>query len=75
MDKGIPMTMIAASSFDDIIAITVFGVFTSIGFEAYVDGAESLATHEIIIRNLLEVAAGVAFGCFMGGLMYLIRNV
>jgi hypothetical protein len=30
--KGIPTTMIAASSFDDIIAITVFAVFLSISF-------------------------------------------
>ena len=29
--KGIPTTLIAASSFDDIIAITVFSVFLSIG--------------------------------------------
>lgn len=29
--KGIPTTLIAASSFDDIIAITVFSVFLSVG--------------------------------------------
>ena len=29
--KGIPTTLIAAASFDDIIAITVFSVFLSIG--------------------------------------------
>ena len=31
--KGIPTTMIAASSFDDIIAITVFGVMATLAFE------------------------------------------
>lgn len=30
--KGIPTTLIAASSFDDIIAITVFGIFLTIAF-------------------------------------------
>ena len=28
--KGIPTTLIAASSFDDIIAITVFGLFLTV---------------------------------------------
>ena len=32
--KGIPTTLIAASSFDDIIAITVFSVFLSIGMSS-----------------------------------------
>ena len=32
--KGIPTTMIAASSFDDISAITVFGIMVSLAFEA-----------------------------------------
>ena len=31
--KGIPTTMIAASSFDDITAITVFGIMTSMAYE------------------------------------------
>jgi len=29
--KGIPTTLIAAASFDDIIAITIFSVFLSVG--------------------------------------------
>ena len=32
VEKGIPTSMIAASSFDDIIAITAFGVFSTIAF-------------------------------------------
>lgn len=32
--KGIPTTLIAASSFDDIIAITIFSVFLSIGLNS-----------------------------------------
>jgi len=30
--KGIPTTLIAASSFDDIIAISVFSIFLTIAF-------------------------------------------
>jgi len=37
--KGIPTTLIAASSFDDIIAITVFGVFLTIAFNEAPGGA------------------------------------
>ena len=32
--KGIPTTLIAAASFDDIIAITIFSVFLSIGINS-----------------------------------------
>jgi hypothetical protein len=32
--KGIPLIMLAASSFDDIIAITVFSIFVSIAFNS-----------------------------------------
>lgn len=31
--KGIPMIMLAASSFDDIVAITVFSIFVSVAFD------------------------------------------
>ena len=36
--KGIPMIMLAASSFDDIIAITVFSIFVSVAFNSIKDG-------------------------------------
>lgn len=32
--KGIPQIMLAASSFDDIAAITLFSVFSTIAFES-----------------------------------------
>ena len=32
--KGIPMVILAASSFDDIVAITMFAVFVSIAFDS-----------------------------------------
>lgn len=39
--KGIPTTLIAASSFDDIIAITVFGVFLTIAMNEAPGGIAS----------------------------------
>lgn len=39
--KGIPTSMIAASSFDDIIAITAFGIFTTIAFNEAPGGVAS----------------------------------
>jgi len=41
IDKGIPTTTIAASSFDDIIAITAFGVFLTVGFNEAPGGIAS----------------------------------
>ena len=32
VDKGIPTTLIAAASFDDIVAITLFSIFVDISF-------------------------------------------
>ena len=48
--KGIPTTLIAASSFDDIIAISVFSIFLTIAFteapggEASIEAADGEAT-------------------------------
>ena len=44
--KGIPTTLIAASSFDDIIAITVFSVFLTITFDSLEGGATSAVEGE-----------------------------
>lgn len=41
--KGIPTTLIAAASFDDIIAITIFSVFLSVGLNGAPKSAEWLA--------------------------------
>ena len=45
--KGIPTTLIAAASFDDIIAITVFSVFLSIGM----NGAPRLEVDPLIVEE------------------------
>lgn len=86
--KGIPTTMIAASSFDDISAITIFGICASMAFEEVGageskvsgikgdgdghSGSKSIA--ETIGRNLLEIFAGFFFGILMGFLTGLIFN-
>ena len=38
--KGIPTTLIAASSFDDIIAITIFAVFLTVAFNTAAGGSD-----------------------------------
>jgi NhaP-type Na+/H+ or K+/H+ antiporter len=63
--KGIPTTLIAASSFDDIIAITVFGVMTSVAFEI-VGEFESKPVGQLIGKNLLDITVGLAAGLILG---------
>lgn len=86
--KGIPTTMIAASSFDDIAAITVFGICASMAFEEVGAGEskisgikgdgeghpESKSIPETIGRNLLEIVSGWVFGMIMGWVTGLIFN-
>lgn len=67
--KGIPVTMIAASSFDDIIAITVFSILVAVGFEQIGAGSEdgeSMSTGEMLLSNLLQIAAGIIGGLLLG---------
>ena len=86
--KGIPTTMIAASSFDDIAAITVFGIMASLAYEnvgageSKVSGikgdgeghSESKSIPETIGRNILEIVSGFLFGMILGWLTGLIFN-
>ena len=65
--KGIPTTLIAAASFDDIIAITVFSVFLSIGINnAPKPGVDPLLVTETEVEaeatevNGLRYLAGVS---------------
>ncbi|KAJ6668863.1 hypothetical protein lerEdw1_012349 [Lerista edwardsae] len=59
VDKGIPTLLIAASSCDDIVAITGFNTFLGMAFS-------SGSTLHSLLRGLLEVAMGTAAGCFLG---------
>ena len=66
--KGIPTTMIAASSFDDIAAITIFGIMLNMAFEE-VGGTGDGPTKtvaETIGWNLLEIFSGFFYGIIMG---------
>lgn len=70
VDKGIPTLIMAAASFDDVIAISGFGVCLSLAFS---DGDPVWAG----IKSPLELIAGAAFGLVMGllaGMMVPARN-
>ena len=80
--KGIPMIMLAASSFDDIIAITVFSIFVSVAFESIekvkVEGSTSQAAplapqsptvKTMIGMNIFYIVTGIVFGVLLGYIM------
>ena len=62
--KGIPNTLLAASSLDDIGAITFFMVFAIIAL----NGKGGPNTHVVlaILANIYQIALGVALGVFLG---------
>ena len=60
--------MLAASSFDDIIAITVFSVLVSITF-GNISGGEGSSSSEIgkmIVMNILQIFVGIFVGSLIG---------
>lgn len=69
--KGIPTTTIAASSFDDIIAITAFGIFFTIAFNE-VEGGIADEEHGgdsvgfEVLMNLVQLVTGFAIGMLLG---------
>jgi len=69
--KGIPTTLIAASSFDDIIAITVFGVFLTVAINEAPGGvaeeSDSVAFELAFVG--LQVVVGLAVGLAVGYMM------
>lgn len=68
VELGIPTSMIAASSFDDIIAITAFGVFSTIAFNQAPGGVaekEDSIGWEIGM-NLVQLATGLGVGILLG---------
>lgn len=66
--KGIPLIMLAASSFDDIIAITVFSVLVSITFDNVTGSKSGSDTNigKMIGMNILYIVVGIAVGCLLG---------
>ena len=72
IDKDIPTTLIAAASFDDIVAITLFIVFTDIEFNKVGDNSSSPI--ETIYTNLYKIATGVVLGLLIGAIVgYLLK--
>lgn len=63
--KGIPTTLIAAASFDDIIAITVFSVFLSIGM----NGAPKATVDPLLVEEppLVDETTGDSLRFLSGG--------
>ncbi|XP_018414479.1 PREDICTED: mitochondrial sodium/hydrogen exchanger 9B2 [Nanorana parkeri] len=59
VDKGIPTLLMAAGSFDDILAITGFNTCFGMAFS-------SGSTLNSIIRGVLEVVVGIAAGLLLG---------
>lgn len=74
--KGIPTTLIAASSFDDIIAITVFGVCINIAFSE-APGGEAEEGDSIglqVALNGVQLVVGLIFGFGFGYTMKLFNK-
>ncbi|XP_069599759.1 sodium/hydrogen exchanger 9B2 [Ranitomeya imitator] len=59
VDKGIPTLLMAAGSFDDVLAITGFNTCFGMAFS-------SGSTFNNIIRGVLEVVVGIAAGILLG---------
>ncbi|XP_075057091.1 sodium/hydrogen exchanger 9B2 [Mixophyes fleayi] len=59
VDKGIPTLLMAAGSFDDVLAITGFNTCFGMAFS-------SGSTINNIIRGVLEVVLGIAAGLLLG---------
>jgi solute carrier family 9B (sodium/hydrogen exchanger), member 1/2 len=77
--KGIPTTLIAASSFDDIAAITIFGVCITLLFEQVGgEGAEAQEKKDIgwiVGKNFIEIFSGIFYGFLVAGLLSLMNYV
>lgn len=58
--------MLIASSFDDIVAITVFSVFISISFDQIQQSAEGSDIKTMIGMNVFYFVVGILFGGVAG---------
>ena len=63
--KGVPTMVVAAASFDDVLAIAGFGVCLAL---ALADGGE-VPLGWLIARAPVELASGVALGALLGALV------
>lgn len=60
--------MLIASSFDDIVAITVFSVFISISFDSITSG-DGADVKTMIGMNVFYFVMGILFGAVSGYIM------
>jgi len=69
--KGIPTTLIAASSFDDIIAITIFGICQTIAFNEAPGGVaeEGDSIGYEVLMNGIQIVTGLVIGLGLGWCM------
>lgn len=79
VEKGIPSIVIAASSLDDVLAISLFGLFLGISF-----GGESGENHISIIDDHLinsivigpiEIIGGIILGAIIGLVLRLLDPI
>eukprot|EP00092_Neocalanus_flemingeri_P032689 GFUD01035554.1.p1 GENE.GFUD01035554.1~~GFUD01035554.1.p1 ORF type:complete len:639 (-),score=173.32 GFUD01035554.1:104-2020(-) len=68
VEKGIPTLVIAASSADDVVAISGFGIFLGLTF------FKDASMVELMIHGPLEVLLGVSFGTLWGLMAQWIPN-
>ena len=73
VNKGIPITLIAAASFDDVLAITLYGISVIFAINDAKTG-EKEAPYMIIVKVIYEIAAGIGVGVFLGLCGYFLRN-
>ncbi|KAL4424127.1 hypothetical protein ABPG75_001428 [Micractinium tetrahymenae] len=64
-DQGIPSTVVIAASFDDIIAITGYSIFSSVAITGQSDVAWQIASGplQVVFGILGGLLAGVLLGC------------
>jgi NhaP-type Na+/H+ or K+/H+ antiporter len=58
--------MLASSSFDDILSITIFSVFASIGFASVDEGENKMSIGEMVGWNLVQAITGIICGILLG---------
>ena len=67
--KGVSSIVIAAASLDDILAISLFGIFLGIGMAGAADGHTFFGLDPLVDSILLgpfEIIAGIILGVIVG---------
>ena len=59
VDQGVPTLILAASSFDDVLSITGFGVFLGIAF------SDASVVYNVF-RGPIEIVLGIVLGLVLG---------